>query len=75
MVMKSINPTTGETCGEFETLSPAALDKALAKSISTFRDFSPRERLAERTGWLKKAADVLERDKLNSLRPGITTDQ
>ena len=68
MVMKSINPTTGETCGEFETLSSAALDKSLAKSLSTFRDFSPRERLAERTGWLNKAADILERDKLKWAR-------
>ena len=30
MVMKSINPATGEAFGEFETLSPAAVDKALA---------------------------------------------
>ena len=63
MVMKSINPATGETFGEFETLSPADLDRALAQSAATFRDFSPRARLAERSGWLKRAADILDRDK------------
>ena len=63
MVMKSINPATGEAFGEFETLSPAAVDKALAKAVAAFRDFSPRRRLGERTAWLKKAADILDRDK------------
>ena len=63
MSMKSINPATGETLKTFETLSDAGIDAALSRSVATFRDFSPRRRLGERTQWLNKAADILVRDK------------
>jgi succinate-semialdehyde dehydrogenase/glutarate-semialdehyde dehydrogenase len=63
MAMTSINPATGEAFGEFPTLSKAEVEAKLAKAAATFRDFSPRRRLAERTVWLGKAADILERDK------------
>lgn len=63
MTMTSTNPATGETLGEFPTHSAAGVEEALAKSAATFREFSPRGRLAERTGWLAKAADILDRDK------------
>jgi succinate-semialdehyde dehydrogenase/glutarate-semialdehyde dehydrogenase len=61
--MKSINPATGETLKTFDTLNDAGDEAALAKAQTTFRDFSPRRRLGERTAWLNKAADILVRDK------------
>jgi succinate-semialdehyde dehydrogenase/glutarate-semialdehyde dehydrogenase len=61
--MKSINPATGETLKTFDTLTDAQIEARLAKAASTFADFSPRRRLAERTAWLSKAADILVRDK------------
>jgi succinate-semialdehyde dehydrogenase/glutarate-semialdehyde dehydrogenase len=61
--MQSINPATGETLKTFDTLSDAGVEAALEKADATFKDFSPRRRLGERTQWLSKAADILIRDK------------
>jgi succinate-semialdehyde dehydrogenase/glutarate-semialdehyde dehydrogenase len=61
--MKAQNPATEETVKVYETLTKQQVDAKLAKAAETFASFSPRARLKERTAWLVRAAEILERDK------------
>ena len=62
MSFASINPATGKTLRTFDEISDAELDARLARAADTFR----RYRLTSfdaRAGWLRSAADILEREK------------
>ncbi|MBN1092955.1 NADP-dependent succinic semialdehyde dehydrogenase [Blastococcus sp. TML/M2B] len=61
MAIATTNPTTGETLRTFEPLSDDALEDKLARAAAaaaTYRRTTP----AQRTEWLRDAADVLDAD-------------
>src|SRR3954463_1968766 len=61
MAIATISPVTGETLKEFEPLTDEALEQKIARAAeawTTYRRTAP----AERVGWLRAAADVLEAD-------------
>jgi succinate-semialdehyde dehydrogenase / glutarate-semialdehyde dehydrogenase len=59
MAIASTDPATGETVREFDELTDAQLEEKLAASAAAFRSYR-RTALAERTGWLRRAADLFE---------------
>lgn len=62
MPIATINPATGEVIRTFEPLSPAEIEKKLQLAVTTFR----REHttpFAVRAQRMRKAADILDRDK------------
>ena len=61
MPIATINPTTGETIRTFEALSGAELQDRLERAAVAFRGYR-RTTVAERAGWLRAAADVLDAD-------------
>ncbi len=68
MKLNSINPTTGELIETFDEISDADLNAALQRAQQTFRTYRGTS-FAERAGWLRKAAQILEseRDKWGRL--------
>ncbi len=68
MTMKSINPATGTLLQEIPTHTDTQVETALQNAAACFPDFSPRSRLNERLDWLRKAAKILERDKVRWAR-------
>jgi len=63
MAIASVNPTTGETLKFFVPLSVEALEQKLALAAAAFPSYRQTS-FAERAGWLGKAADILEAEKL-----------
>ncbi len=61
MAIATIDPTTGETLKEFDPLTPDELEDRLARSAVAFRQYRLTT-YAERAGWLRAAADVLDAD-------------
>ena len=59
MTLQSIDPTTGELIESFEEISDADLEVALARAHQTFLAYR-RTSFAERAGWLRRAAQILE---------------
>jgi succinate-semialdehyde dehydrogenase/glutarate-semialdehyde dehydrogenase len=68
MAIATTNPATGETLQEFDELTDAELDARLQRAADTFRSYR-RTTFAERAGWLRRAADILdaEADRLGRL--------
>jgi len=63
MAIASVNPATGETIRTFEALDDAAIDAALARSVSAFRVNRSRS-FGERASRMRRAAEILaERQK------------
>src|SRR5258705_6993392 len=62
MKLQSIDPTTGELIESFDEISDADLEAALERARQTFRAYR-RTSFAERAGWLRKAAQILEGEK------------
>jgi len=61
MAIATINPATGETLKTYDPLSDEALEEKIARAAAAWQ----RYRLTapeERAGWLRAAADVLDRD-------------
>ncbi|HLM04172.1 MAG TPA: NADP-dependent succinic semialdehyde dehydrogenase [Blastococcus sp.] len=61
MAIATINPATGETLKTYEPLSDDALEEKIARAAAAWAGY----RLTtadERAGWLRAAADVLDRD-------------
>jgi succinate-semialdehyde dehydrogenase / glutarate-semialdehyde dehydrogenase len=61
MAIQTIDPTTGEVVKTFEPLSASEIEERLARAAaaaSTFR----RTTFAERAGWMRAAADLLDAD-------------
>ncbi|MBV8547474.1 MAG: aldehyde dehydrogenase family protein, partial [Acidobacteria bacterium] len=59
MAIASVNPATGETIRTFEALNDAAIDAALARSVSALRVNRARG-FDERASRMIRAAEVLE---------------
>jgi acyl-CoA reductase-like NAD-dependent aldehyde dehydrogenase len=59
MPFVSVNPTTGETLETYASLSPEALDRALASASSAFAHWR-RWSLSERAVVMTRAAELLE---------------
>jgi succinate-semialdehyde dehydrogenase/glutarate-semialdehyde dehydrogenase len=62
MKLQSIDPTNGELIETFDEISDADLEAALARARQTFRTYR-RTSFAERAGWMRKAAQLLEGEK------------
>ncbi|MEY2426344.1 MAG: succinate-semialdehyde dehydrogenase / glutarate-semialdehyde dehydrogenase [Actinomycetota bacterium] len=59
MAIATINPFTGETVKTYDAMTDAEVDARLAKAAATFATFR-RTSFAERAGWTRAAADILE---------------
>jgi succinate-semialdehyde dehydrogenase / glutarate-semialdehyde dehydrogenase len=62
MAIATINPATGETVQTFQALSAEEIDKKLQLAVAAFRE-ERKTSFAERARRMRKAADILERDK------------
>ncbi|MGY1633567.1 NADP-dependent succinic semialdehyde dehydrogenase [Geodermatophilus sp. SYSU D01186] len=61
MAIATINPATGETLKTYEPLTDEALEDRLARAAAAFAGYRLTT-AAQRAGWLRAAADVLEAD-------------
>lgn len=64
MGIATINPATGETIKTFEPLDGESIEVKLAQSQQTFEHYRQIP-IAQKAEWLKVAAQILERDKVN----------
>jgi succinate-semialdehyde dehydrogenase / glutarate-semialdehyde dehydrogenase len=62
MAIATINPATGETLQTFEPLSSAEIEQKLQLAVATFQA-ERKTAFSERARRMRKAADILERDK------------
>ena len=62
MPIASINPATGETLKTFESLSETQIDEKLQRAAETFATYR-RTSMADRAGWMLRAAEILEGEK------------
>ena len=60
--IRSINPATGETLREFTELSSEQVEEKVARAAAAFVAYR-RSTLADRAGWLLRAAELLEAEK------------
>lgn len=61
MAIATINPATGETLKTYEPLSDEALEDRLARAAKAWQGYRLTS-VEDRVGWLRAAADVLDRD-------------
>jgi succinate-semialdehyde dehydrogenase / glutarate-semialdehyde dehydrogenase len=61
--MKSVNPATGEVLASFDELTDAQIEEKLARAVQAFAA-QRRSSFAERGKSMRKAGDILERDKV-----------
>jgi succinate-semialdehyde dehydrogenase/glutarate-semialdehyde dehydrogenase len=59
MAIATVNPATGETLKTFEPLRDAEVDERLARAAAAFTTYR-RTSYAERSGWARAAADLLD---------------
>jgi len=62
MAIATINPATGETIKTFPALTPAEVEQKLQLAVQTFHA-EQKTPFAERARRMRKAAEILERDK------------
>ncbi|MGB0008002.1 MAG: NAD-dependent succinate-semialdehyde dehydrogenase [Candidatus Sulfotelmatobacter sp.] len=62
MAIATINPATGETLQTFQPLSTTQIEEKLQLAVATFQA-ERKTPFAERARRMRKAADILERDK------------
>ena len=62
MAIATINPATGETLQTFQPLSSSEIEQKLQLAVATFQT-ERKTPFAERSRRMRKAADILERDK------------
>ena len=62
MAIATINPATGETLQTFQPLSNSEIEERLQLAVTTFQA-ERKTPFAERARRMRKAADILERDK------------
>src|SRR6266498_2025959 len=72
MPIASINPATGETIKNFESLSESQIDEKLQRAADIFRIYR-RTSFAEREQWMTRAAEILETEK-NDFARLMTTE-
>ena len=71
MAIATINPVTGETLKTFEPLGDDALEEKIARAAAAWQTYR-RTTPEQRAGWLRSAADVLDRD-VDSVAALMTT--
>ena len=62
MPIASINPATGEVIKNFEPLTRAQIEAKIQKADETFASYRLIP-FAQKTEWMRKAADILDREK------------
>ena len=62
MAIATINPTTGETVKTFDSLSDTEIDDRLERAHMAFARYR-RTSFEDRSGWMTRAADILDRDR------------
>jgi succinate-semialdehyde dehydrogenase / glutarate-semialdehyde dehydrogenase len=67
MAIATINPATGETIKTFTPLTDEELETKLSLANSTFESYR-QTTMTQRSQWLNRAADILEKDKLKFAR-------
>jgi succinate-semialdehyde dehydrogenase/glutarate-semialdehyde dehydrogenase len=61
MAIATVNPATGETERTFSPLDHAEIDRCIDHAHQTFHDLRTTS-FATRAGWMRAAADILDRD-------------
>ncbi len=61
-MIASINPATGEVVATFDSLTESQLNEKLARATEAFRTYR-HTTLAERAGWMRRAAEILETEQ------------
>jgi succinate-semialdehyde dehydrogenase/glutarate-semialdehyde dehydrogenase len=61
MAIATVNPATGDTIKAFDSLSIEELEGKLARAAEAFQSYRLTT-FAQRSGWLRAAADILEKD-------------
>ena len=59
MAIATIDPTTGTTVREFDSLTEDEVDAALDRAARCFTDYR-KTTFEQRAGWLRATADLLE---------------
>jgi len=65
MAIATVNPATGEVVKTFQPLSDAEIEKKVQLAVSAFKS-ERKTHFAVRALRMRKAAEILERDKRNS---------
>jgi succinate-semialdehyde dehydrogenase/glutarate-semialdehyde dehydrogenase len=60
--MQSVNPATGEVLKRYDDHGEREVEARLARAAATFRTYR-RTSFAERAGWMRRAGDLLEKEK------------
>lgn len=63
MAIATINPATGEVIKTFTALTDAQVDEKITKAAATFDSFR-RTSFADRAKWMRRAADILDAEKV-----------
>ena len=61
MAISTVNPATGEEIRTFDALGDGEIDRKLQLASDTFREYR-KTSFAERSGWLTRAAEILEEE-------------
>jgi succinate-semialdehyde dehydrogenase / glutarate-semialdehyde dehydrogenase len=72
MAIATVNPATGETVKSFDALSAEEVDARIARAAEAFRSYRLTA-FAERAGWMRAAADILDRE-VESVAATMTTE-
>ena len=72
MAIATVNPATGETIKTFDSLSVEELDAKLARSAEAFQNYRLTT-FSERAGWMRAAADILDREA-DAIAATMTTE-
>jgi succinate-semialdehyde dehydrogenase / glutarate-semialdehyde dehydrogenase len=62
MAIATINPATGETVKTFDALSDREIDDRLGRARTAFIQYR-RTSFEDRSAWMRRAADILDRDR------------
>jgi succinate-semialdehyde dehydrogenase/glutarate-semialdehyde dehydrogenase len=62
MAIATVNPATGEVVRSFQELSDREVEEKLQKAVAAFAQYR-RTSFAERAGWIRKAGEILEKEK------------
>ena len=72
MAIATVDPTTGQTLKTFEALTDAEVQDRLARAAAAAKTYR-RTTFAERAGWLRAAADLLD-DEVDRIAEVMTTE-
>jgi len=61
-MIATVNPATGDCVATFDTLTESQLDEKLARAADAFLTYR-RTTFADRAGWMRCAAEILEAEK------------